>query len=50
MDNYLSKEIECLNTTQLTEDKLLDIDSIFEEAIFRMNEITEDKSKIKVLK
>ena len=50
MDNYLSKEIECLNTAQLTEDKLLDIDSIFEEALFRMNEISKDNPKIKVLK
>ena len=49
MDNYLSKEIECANTNTF-EEQFSDIDSIFEEAIFRMNEITEDKSKIKVLK
>ena len=49
MDNYLSKEIECANTNTF-EEQSSDIDSIFEEAIFRMNEITEDKSKIKVLK
>ena len=52
MDEYLSKEIECrVYNEKLIENKQVDIDSIFEDTIKRMNEINEmEKTKIKILK
>ena len=52
MDNYFSKEIITMNNILTTSQKINssnDIDSIFEEAINRMNEIT-SAAKTKVLK
>ena len=49
MDTYLAKEIECINTNTL-EEQSSDIDEIFEEALFRINEIIRDNPKTKILK
>ena len=47
MDEYLSKDIECgVYKEKLIENKQVDIDSIFEDAIKKMNEINEvEKTK-----
>ena len=52
MDEYLSKEIECgVYKEKLIENKQVDIDSIFEDVIKKMNEINEvEEVKTKVLK
>lgn len=55
MDDYLAKEIICNNeylyyNRDLSKKESFDIDSIFEEAIRKMNEINKDEAKVKVLK
>ena len=54
MDTYLAKEIECSVVDKLIENKenkSYDFDSIFEDAIKKMNEINEvEEVKTKVLK
>ena len=52
MDEYLSKEIECgVYKEKLIENKQVDIDSIFDDVIKKMNEINEvEEVKTKVLK
>ena len=52
MDRYLAKDIECLVIKdKLTESELYDFDSIFEDAINKMNEINEvEKPKTLSLK
>ena len=52
MDKYLSKEIECgVYKEKLIENKQVDIDSIFEDTIKKMNEINKvEEVKTKVLK